>query len=67
MSVSNTERLWIWLTIERSAMAGGLAVDLGLHVIGLDALSESKPSKVLLAEERETRLRTFWAFFLVDR
>lgn len=48
-------------------MAGGLAVDLGLHVIGLDALSESKPSKVLLAEERETRLRTFWAFFLVDR
>jgi hypothetical protein len=49
------------------AMAGGLAVDLGLHVIGLDALSVSALSKELLAQERETRLRTFWGFFLVDR
>ena len=57
----------IWLMLNLSAMAGGLAVDLGLHVIGLDALSESKSSRTLLAEEREIRLRSFWAFFLVDR
>ncbi|CZR63610.1 uncharacterized protein PAC_13507 [Phialocephala subalpina] len=65
---------WRELSLEHNSsasiylsMAGGLAVDLGLHVIGLDALSESKSSRTLLAEEREIRLRSFWAFFLVDR
>jgi hypothetical protein len=46
-------------------MAGGLVVGLGLHVIGLEKLSN--PSKAILDYERETRLRTFWWFFLLDR
>jgi hypothetical protein len=45
-------------------MAAGLAVRLGLHVIGLQALSD--PSYAVIHEEKEVRLRTFWAFFLLD-
>ncbi|PMD33962.1 hypothetical protein L207DRAFT_498539 [Hyaloscypha variabilis F] len=63
---------WRELTQERhniawiyNSMAGGLALGLGLHVIGLQALSD--PSYAPLQEERETRIRTFWAFFLFDR
>lgn len=50
-----------WVT----AMAAGLAVGLGLSVIGLQALSD--PAHAILYEEKEARLRTFWAFFLMDR
>jgi hypothetical protein len=53
------------LTKNPVAMAGGLALGLGLHVIGLQALSDL--SYTPLQEERETRMRTFWAFFLFDR
>ena len=48
-------------------MAGGLAMGLGLHAIGLGALSKSDTSKILLEQEQENRLRTFWSFFFIDR
>jgi hypothetical protein len=53
------------LTKNLAAMAGGLALGLGLHVIGLQTLSDL--SHGLLQEDRESRIRTFWAFFLFDR
>jgi hypothetical protein len=46
-------------------MAAGLAVGLGLSVIGLQALSNL--THAIIYEEKESRLRTFWAFFLMDR
>ncbi|KAF7891431.1 uncharacterized protein EAF02_001756 [Botrytis sinoallii] len=49
------------------AMAGGLAMGLGLHAIGLGALSKSDTSKRLLEQEQENRLRTFWSLFFIDR
>ncbi|EMR85700.1 putative c6 transcription factor protein [Botrytis cinerea BcDW1] len=49
------------------SMAGGLAMGLGLHAIGLGALSKSDTSKILLEQEQENRLRTFWSFFFIDR
>ncbi|CCD54579.1 similar to fungal specific transcription factor [Botrytis cinerea T4] len=49
------------------SMAGGLAMSLGLHAIGLGALSKSDTSKILLEQEQENRLRTFWSFFFIDR
>ncbi|TGO31885.1 hypothetical protein BHYA_0390g00080 [Botrytis hyacinthi] len=49
------------------SMAGGLAMGLGLHAIGLGALSKSDTSKRLLEQEQENRLRTFWSLFFIDR
>ena len=42
-------------------------MSLGLHAIGLGALSKSDTSKILLEQEQENRLRTFWSFFFIDR
>ncbi|KAF5869133.1 putative c6 transcription factor protein [Botrytis fragariae] len=49
------------------SMAGGLAMGLSLHAIGLGALSKSDTSKRLLEQEQENRLRTFWSLFFIDR
>lgn len=46
-------------------MAAGLAVHLGLHVIAFENLDDLTPLSV--TNKSVSRVKTFWAFFLVDR
>ncbi|KAF4634816.1 hypothetical protein G7Y89_g3285 [Cudoniella acicularis] len=60
LSQEHNNIAWIY-----NSMAGSLATALGLHAIGLQDLSN--PTYRLELQNRESRIRTFWAFFLMDR
>lgn len=51
--------------IKFQAMAAGLIIHLGLHVTALDGLTE--PMALPVSDDLGPKIRTFWAFFLVDR
>jgi hypothetical protein len=62
LSLEHENMAWLY-----NSMAASLCTHLGLHVGSLKDLKDAHGSAKTSIEERNSKIRTFWQFFLVDR